>query len=78
MGWRVNDYDLRSLVSTREQAVSYLYVQEVLHRQLSIVNCQSNPLFSSVKHSNPSDRGFKDNTRIDRTSEQRRVDGEVE
>ena len=30
MGWRVNDYDLRLLVSTREQAVSYLYVREVL------------------------------------------------
>ena len=39
-------------------------------------NHQSNTLFS-LKHDKPSDRCFEDNTRIDRTSEQSRIDGEV-
>ena len=75
MCWRVNEYHLRSLVLLESRRSPIYMFEKSCHRQSSIVNCQPNPMFSSVKHGNPSDRGFEDNTRINRTIERSRVNG---
>ena len=73
-GGGVNDYNLRSLVLFEDERFPLYMYKKSCHRQSSI---HAHVLLRE-KHGNPSDRGFEDNTRIDRTSEQSRVDGEVE